>query len=135
MINVKELNHVFDYKKAITTTFDDVLHKFTKDYDGSIKTIGPDSQLLIITQNAYIQGKINHFTHEEEENNKYFFSEGLTELGSRLESLPETMTALNVTAPLHLKDVTISPILNPDQQRQLDEMVLFTDQIVGLSII
>jgi hypothetical protein len=44
------------------------------------------------------------------------------------------MEAVNLTGPLHLKKVTISPLTNPTEKRMLNEMVLFTDQILGLSI-
>lgn len=132
MASVKELNDVFDYKKAITTTFDSVLRELVNDEGKNIRTIKPDSKLLIITQNAYIEGEINHFDQEEAET--YFFSEALNELVKRLNELPDRMEAANLTGPLHLKEVTISPLTNPAEKRKLNEMVLFTDQILGLTI-
>lgn len=131
MASVKELNDVFDYKKAITTTFDRVLRELVNDEGKNIRSIKPDSKLLIITQNAYIEGEINHFDEEAE---TYFFSEALNELGKRLNELPQRMEAVNLTGPLHLKEVIISPLTNPAEKRNLNEMVLFTDQILGLTI-
>jgi translation initiation factor 2 gamma subunit (eIF-2gamma) len=71
MASVKELNDVFDYKKAITTTFDSVLRELVNDEGKKIRTIKPDSKLLIIIQNAYVEGEINHFNEDEAES--YFF--------------------------------------------------------------
>jgi hypothetical protein len=132
MTSVKELNNVFDYKKAITTKFDNVLKRFQQDENSNIKTIDSGTKLIIFTQNVLIEGEINHFNKEEDE--KYLFAEGLKELGSSLAELPERMNAVNLTGPLHLIEVTISPLGNPEQKHKLKEMILFTDQILGLTI-
>ncbi|WNB91534.1 hypothetical protein [Bacillus sp. NEB1478] len=131
MASVKELNNVFDYKKAITTMMDDFLMELIIDGKNE-RTLKPDSKLLIITQNAYIEGTINHFDKVDDEG--YFFSQGLKELEKRLSGLPEKLEAINLTGPLHLKEVTISPMTNPGENRKLSEMLLFTDQILGITI-
>ncbi len=132
MLKIKDMNKAMDYKKAIITHLVDLKNQIEKGIINDLDILNRDFDLIIHTHNSIIKGTVNLFESEEEK--RTFLDYGLNELGKELEELPGDMTAFNVTGPIHIKGVKITTLSNPERETLVDEMIVFSDQVLGISV-
>ncbi|SET62162.1 hypothetical protein [Paenibacillus sp. NFR01] len=96
-------------------------------------------KLIFITNSSFIQGDMVDPYVEVDDNELSFFHSVIEKtMDFRRDTLIEvehenaTMRPINDAAFIHLKNVTIKP-LSGINTHKLDEMILFTDQISGLT--
>ncbi|QDP41131.1 hypothetical protein [Radiobacillus deserti] len=130
---MKQLQQAMDYKKAMITHFADLKEQLHNGEITNEAIANKSGRLIIHTPSAMLEGKVNLFDTEEQLE-RSFFEFGLDEFGKELEQLSPEMHGFNITAPIHMKDVTIRPLSNPNECTNMNEMVVFSNQIVGMSI-
>ncbi|WRP04539.1 hypothetical protein U9J35_11475 [Rossellomorea aquimaris] len=133
MLMLENMNKAMDYKKAIVTHLADLKQQFDEGLITDEVTSNKQGRIQILTQAAMIEGVVNFFDSDEEM--KTFLEYGLDRFGEELLELSSDMMASNVTGPIHIKNVRLKSLANPDSIIEMDEMIVFSDHVVGLSII
>ncbi|WP_201715826.1 hypothetical protein [Rossellomorea arthrocnemi] len=133
MLKLENINKAMDYKKAIITHLADLKQQFEEGVIAEPEITNKRGRIQVLTQTNMIEGEINFLDVEEEE--KTFLEFGLERFGEELKELAPDMMASNVTGPIHIKNVRLKSFANPDSIIMMDEMIVFSDQVVGLSII
>ncbi|MCA1010590.1 hypothetical protein [Halobacillus halophilus] len=132
MGKLKNFKQALDYKKAMTTHLADLKDQHAKGLITEDRITNAEGKLFLHTQTAMIEGSINLF--QAEETNRTFMEYGLAQFDEEMGELSGELDAYNVSAPIHLKDVTIQPLANPEVKTSMSEMMVYSDQVVGLSI-
>ncbi|UFT98403.1 hypothetical protein KO561_14505 [Radiobacillus kanasensis] len=132
MLKLDELNKAMDYKKAMITHLFDLKKQLDLGENPIQDIVNQVGKLVIHTHSATIEGDINLFDSEEDE--KTFIDFGLDDFGKEMKGLPSEFIASNITGPIHIKDAIIKPLSNPEKIQKVSEMLVFSDQIVGVSI-
>lgn len=129
MLKLKDLNLAMDHKKALTTHMVELKKKLDNGELTEQEVLNKRGKLVIFTQSTMIEGQVNLF--DQESKKPTFFEYGLEDLEGGLDDLPPEMTAFNVSGPIHIKHAIIKSLTN-GETTMLDEMILFSDQIMGL---
>ncbi|MEI5906329.1 hypothetical protein WAK64_04585 [Bacillus spongiae] len=132
MLELKNINKAMDYKKAMVTHLADLKKQFDRGEITEEEIINKEGNIVILTHTNLLEGTINLF--ETEEKRKTFLEFGLDDFSDELNKIPSDMMAFHVTGPIHLKDVTIRSFSNLDSSIKMSEMIIFSDQVVGVSI-
>lgn len=139
---IKEPNFLkssIDFKKMTVMTFFDAIERMKK---GEIEgvTIGSKTALRVITNFGLIEGKAVFLDASGKQSapvDTLYFAllQGADILMSDLEAdiTPENLRTINQTGRLLLKDVIITPFSSPQNKFSLERLLIFTDQIVGIT--
>ncbi|MCA1058850.1 hypothetical protein LCL96_07885 [Rossellomorea aquimaris] len=133
MMKLETIQNAMDYKKAVITHLFDLKQQIEKGEDSDGVISSPKCTIQVLTQSAMIEGEINLFENEEQK--KTFMEYGLGRFEEELNELPPELVASNVTAPIHMKDVRLKSLSAPESITEMDEMIVFSDQIVGMAIV
>ncbi len=132
MLRLENLNLAMDYKKAIVTHLADLKKQLDEGHLSEKEISNRIGKLHIHTHTSMIEGEVNFF--DGDERIRSFFEYGLDQFEEELIGLTPDMLASNVTGPIHIKKVRLRSLANPATVVEMDEMIVFSDQIVGLSI-
>ncbi|MFQ3544203.1 hypothetical protein Q7A53_08950 [Halobacillus rhizosphaerae] len=132
MWKIKNLNNALDYKKAMTTHLADLKDKLSNGEIAEDDIKNKEGKLLIHTHTSIIEGSINLF--QSDEHKQTFIEYGLAQFEEELAELSDDMNAFNVSAPIHIKNAIIKPFSNPEVKTKMSEMIVYSDQVVGISI-
>ncbi|MGE6752819.1 hypothetical protein ACQKFO_05195 [Rossellomorea sp. NPDC071047] len=133
MLKLENINKAMDYKKAIITHLADQKQQFDEGLIHEEVISNKQGMIQILTQTAMIEGEMNFFDGGEKM--KTFLEYGLDRFGEELQELSPDMMATNVTGPIHIKNVRFKSISARDSIIEMDEMIIFSDQVVGIAII
>lgn len=126
-------------------TFDCIYSAINLVKSGKIEgaIIGANTKVFIFTNFGIVEGTpipLSSSDNSQEENDDDVLAALYQHLFKvrndrirKLESENKNLRLVNDTAALVLKDVILRPYSNLDVRMKIDNMVLFTDQIVGLS--
>ncbi|PLT30474.1 hypothetical protein [Peribacillus deserti] len=119
------LQSVLDFKKLTVVQLQIILDELQQNQS-------PKKKLEILTATSIIKGEIRAYEPEEMEKEP-ILSQAL--MKSEKEPLLDISTRelINIHACLYLKNVKIQPIASPDTSIHLEELVLFTDHIQGIT--
>jgi hypothetical protein len=136
-MRLRDMDSAYDHKKAVLTVFQAMIKEIR---DGAIEDawIDPKKRFKLLTQNAFIEATINidfESDYDEDTQNINIYKHGLSYLDQQLSELPSDLEAINLAAPLHLQNVVLNPFSTPGIKHEIGEMYLFTDQIVGVTVI
>lgn len=121
-MKVAELENAIDFKKL---TIVDLQITLQEKYGGK--------RLKFLTTSGFIEADIH--THEPENFDEFpTLGAALGKMETDLNVVVPEKEVLNVHACVYLKDVKITPLASPDTPTYLDEFVLFTDHIMGLTL-
>lgn len=131
------MESAYDHKKAILTVFQALIEEIR---EGAVEDawIDPKKRMKLLTQNAIIEATINidfETDYDEGTKNINIYKHGLSHLQQQLSNLPDDLEAINLSAPLHLQNAVLYPLSNPGIKHEIGEMFLFSDQIVGVTVI
>ncbi|MDT9027415.1 hypothetical protein [Rossellomorea yichunensis] len=133
MQKLENINKAMDYKKAIITHLADQKQQFEEGLIPEEVISNKQGRIQILTQTAMIEGEVNFFDGDEEM--KTFFEYGLDRFGEELQELSPDMMVTNATGPIHIKNARFKSISAPDSIIEMDEMIVFSDQVVGMAIV
>ncbi|PFA67110.1 hypothetical protein CN378_12095 [Bacillus sp. AFS015802] len=133
MLKLENMSIAMDYKKAIITHLADLNQQFEEGLIPKEVLSKKMGTIHILTQTAMIEGQVNFFDSDEKRNT--FLEYGLDLFAEELNKLSPDMMASNVTGPIHIKNVRLRSLGNPDTIIEMDEMIVFSDQVVGVSIV
>ncbi|WP_226673742.1 hypothetical protein [Rossellomorea aquimaris] len=133
MLKLQHIHKSMDYKKALITHLVDQKQQLDEGLIPEESIVLKQCSLQILTQTALIEGEVNLFDGDEEM--QTFLEYGLDRFGEELLELPPEMRAANVTAPIHIKNVRFRSLAAPESIMEMHEMIVFSDQVVGLTIV
>ncbi|MBM7691059.1 hypothetical protein JOC77_000464 [Peribacillus deserti] len=122
-----ELNTALDFKKLTIIQLQIVLDELQNQQPEERK------KLKILTAGSMIEAEIRTHEPEERETEKPL-SKALIQSEKKPLLDITSKEMINVHANLYLKNVTLTPFSDPRSSVQLDEFVLFTDHILGITL-
>jgi hypothetical protein len=138
-LSKEKIRKGIDLKALKVYMFNSILESFKSgEFEGI--TVGKDTKTLLITNFGVVEGTIRKIGDYEESNLSQVFFSSVT--SSMLKAANEEMskleedrdiTEINQSTMIYLTDVLISPFDNPRSKTQLDNLLLFSDQVVGVS--
>ncbi|MEZ2659278.1 hypothetical protein [Aneurinibacillus aneurinilyticus] len=137
-----------DVKKYILGAFNTLVKGIQS---GKMKgvEVGKDNQIMILTNFGTVYGNIQSLTEEHDNNNATpwdasqefmkIINEQALQLSEHLlsrdekEISPENLRVINHSSPIYLENVTVIPYANPSSNLKFPSLLIFSDQIVGIS--
>ncbi|MBQ7199365.1 MAG: hypothetical protein IJS29_08895 [Selenomonadaceae bacterium] len=123
-------NKTVDIRKETVKAFNFILKKMEDEQ----VPVG-DVQLCIITNFGCITCKLASFESDDQTNADKIAKLSLKFCDKLLEENATTANVINDCDTLILKDVILMPFANPEKHITYSSMVLFSNQIVGVSLV
>lgn len=138
--NPKLIDNRTDLKSLTFQCLSSGLDILKSDKTGNI-SIDSETNVIVITNFGTVEGTLIDFNKSTDNPNKAFVNalfekvfEVRNERIIELENENDQFRLINDTDSLTLENVTITPYANSNNKFNLGELILFSDQIVGLSI-
>lgn len=138
--NPKLLDNRTDLKSLTFQCLSTALDILKSDEIGNI-SIDSDTNVIVVTNFGTVEGTLIDSSKSTDNPNKNFVNNLLAEVFEarngriiQLENENDQFRLINDTDSLTLENVTITPYANSNNKFNLGELILFSDQIVGLSI-
>lgn len=138
------ITNSIDFKKILVFGIFNLIQRIK---DGKVEDVsmGKNTSVSVMTNFGLVSGRVMLFDNESEKEiidtrdfGSLFYLETVKSVDKVMANLedkigPETIKVINQTGRLMLADVTITPFANPQNKYKLARLLLFTDQIVGIT--
>lgn len=129
--NIPELARRIDFRHLTLNHLNDIINSLAKEFN-------KDIQLIFLTNFAFVQGKVTDFTEDDVEDTplKQMAEKAVSFRNRDIideEERSGKQRAVNDGAFIMLKDVSIQPFTG-SKPHTIAELMLFVDQIVGVSV-
>lgn len=133
----KLMENSIDLKALTFTSFSEIVNFMKSSKD---PVIGPNTSIVLLTNFGIVQGTQMEFNATEDDSVNAVMNVIISNTFdlrnkhiSKLENQNEQLKIINDCRSIVLKDVTITTYVNPDSKINLGQLILFSDQIVGMS--
>lgn len=138
------MRNSIDFKKSIATSIFSLIQDMREGKFEGV-SLGPNTTAAVITNFGLVRGKVVLFDNESEkgiyENHDYdslIYMQAIKTLDESMANFEtevgsESVKLVNYTGRLVLADAVVTPYANPQSSFNFSRLLLFTDQIVGIT--